>query len=166
MNSNESAPAALIGQFAATHSGDPWYGSSRSKLLDGIDANQAAAHPIPGAHSIWELVLHMAAWTNEVRRRLEGTPPADPLEGDWPPVGPVTREGWIRALASLNRTHTDLRSAIEALAPDRWSEPVGPVRDPALGTGVSVAGMLVGIAQHDAYHTGQVALLRRALGLS
>jgi uncharacterized damage-inducible protein DinB len=108
----------------------------------------------------------MISWTNEVRRRLDGAPPADPIEGDWPAPGPVTAEAWKSALASLERAHTELRSAIDALAPGRWSDPVGPVRDPALGTGVSVAGMLVGIAQHDAYHTGQVALLRRALGIS
>ena len=50
-------------------------------------------------------------------------------------------------------------------AEDRWSEPVGTARDAPLGTGVSFAAMVAGLVQHDAYHGGQIGLLRKALGL-
>ena len=66
---------ALIRQLAATHDGEPWYGSSRMSLLKGLRYTEAAAQPVPGGHSIWALVLHMTAWTNEVRRRVNGQPP-------------------------------------------------------------------------------------------
>ena len=36
--------------------------------------------------------------------------------------------------------------------------------DAPLGTGVSYEGMVSGALQHNAYHGGQVALLRRAAG--
>ena len=65
-------------ELTATLNGDPWYGSAISSILDGIDAKMAAAHPIDGAHSIWELVLHMSAWVNETKRRLEGGPHGTP----------------------------------------------------------------------------------------
>ena len=56
-------------------------------ILDGVTHAQAAAKPIAAAHSIWELVLHIAAWKNEVRRRLSGAPAGEPREGDWPSLG-------------------------------------------------------------------------------
>ena len=39
--------------------GDAWHGPSVLELLAGLSASQAASHPIAGAHSIWELVLHI-----------------------------------------------------------------------------------------------------------
>ena len=58
-------------QFQRAFNGEAWHGPSVLKILDGVTAQQAAAHPIPGAHSIWELTLHIAAWENACRRRLE-----------------------------------------------------------------------------------------------
>jgi hypothetical protein len=48
--------------------GDPWYGAAIMEVLEGITHQQAAARPIPGAHNIWELVLHMTGWVREVTR--------------------------------------------------------------------------------------------------
>jgi hypothetical protein len=36
-------------------------------------------------------------------------------------------------------------------------------RDPALGSGVNHRAMVHGLIQHNAYHSGQIALLRKAL---
>lgn len=155
---------ALIQQLEATEDGDPWYGSARATLLTGLTPHQAAERPIAGGHSVWQL-LHMTSWTNEVRRRLAGQPPSEALEGDWPAVEEVSVDAWDAARRGLEEAHSSLMAAVKALPPARWTDPVGPTREPALGTGVSVAGMLVGLAQHDAYHTGQVVLLRRATGL-
>jgi uncharacterized damage-inducible protein DinB len=154
---------AVVQQLTATHDGDPWYGSSRAVLLEGITAKEAAAHPIPGGHSIWELVLHMTAWTQEVERRLAGNDPSEPEAGDWPAVGAITAARWKAACAALAEAHASLLAAVAALPTDRWTDPVGKIRQPALGTGVTIGGMLVGIAQHDAYHIGQLAILRQAL---
>jgi hypothetical protein len=52
-------------------SGDSWYGSSTPTLLSDISAAQAAARPIEGGHSIWEIVLRMLAWLREVARRQQ-----------------------------------------------------------------------------------------------
>ena len=60
----------IIDQLEREHAGDPWHGSPLSAILDGITAGDAALKPLAGAHSIWELVLHMTAWKREVRRRL------------------------------------------------------------------------------------------------
>jgi uncharacterized damage-inducible protein DinB len=159
----DSTAQSLIQQIQATQAGEPWYGTSRARLLEGLTADQAAAHPIAGGRSIWELVLHMIAWTREVTRRLQGQPVAEPVEGDWPPMPVATAQAWDATQAELAAAHSALVAAVTAMPEARWRQIVGESREPALGTGVDVAGMLVGLAQHDAYHTGQLVIVRRAL---
>ena len=158
-------PDALIQQLSATHSGEPWYGTSREKLLDGVSAKQASFKPVTGGHSIWEQVLHMISWTREVTRRIQGQAPAEPVEGDWPTPKDDSDRGWSETRKKLAEAHQELLAAIRQQPPERWDQPVGAVQDPALGTGVTVLGMLIGLAQHDAYHIGQIGTLRRAAGL-
>jgi len=147
----------------ATLNGDPWYGSAVSNILDGIDAPMAAAHPINGAHSIWELVVHMAAWVNETRRRLEGGPNRAPVEGDWPPVKSTTPEAWTDALAALRRAHEDLARTVEAPEDSSLSRQIGGAQVDAMGNPVTYYQTIIGILQHDTYHAGQIALLKKAL---
>lgn len=156
---------ALIRQMVATHDGEPWYGSSRMSLLKGLRYTEAAAQPVPGGHSIWALVLHMTAWTNEVRRRVNGQAPASPVEGDWPAVTEVSASAWEAARQALANAHQQLVADLKTLPASRWGDAVGDTHNPALGTGLDVEGMVVGLAQHDAYHTGQIATLLRAAGL-
>jgi hypothetical protein len=42
------------------------------EILEGVTAARAAARPIGSAHTIWELVLHIAAWDGAVLRRMGG----------------------------------------------------------------------------------------------
>src|SRR5687768_14704897 len=100
--------ASVLEQLDAAHAGDPWYGSSRTALLAGLTRADAAARPIQGAHSIWELLLHMTSWTREVTRRLAGAAPALPADGDWPDVGEVSDPAWDRTRSDLDAAHAEL----------------------------------------------------------
>lgn len=153
----------LIDELTRSHDREPWHGPSRRALLDGVRAADAGAHPVAGAHSIWELVLHMTAWTREVSRRLHGAPPAEPSEGDWPAVGELTEPRWREACLALDRAHGALLGIMATLPPERLADRVGRTHEPALGTAPTMALMIAGIAEHDAYHCGQVAILKRAL---
>jgi hypothetical protein len=73
----------------------------------------------------------------------------------------VTVSAWERAKSRLAAAHAALLADAARLSLDDLARRVGSVRDPELGTGVTYAGLLVGLAQHDAYHTGQLALVRR-----
>jgi len=150
-------------ELTATMDGDPWYGSAVTTILDGISADKAAAHPITGAHSIWELVVHMTAWTNEVKRRLEGGPHRPPAEGDWPAVRSTSKEAWDEALGALRRAHDDLARTIEAAEDSSLSRQTGGAQVDVMGHAVTYYQTIVGILQHDAYHAGQIALLKKAL---
>lgn len=146
------------------HGGDAWHGPSVLATLEGLGPEDAAARPIAGAHSIWELVLHVASWRGEVAARLGGKSPDLPDEGDWPAVPEVTAESWTAALDRLRASHEQLLAAVRRFDARRLASMVEDAREPALGTGVSFYVTLHGIVQHDAYHAGQIALLRKALG--
>lgn len=154
---------SLRGDLERVHAGDPWHGSSRAAILKGVTASRAAQRPGPGVHSIWELVLHMEAWTREVTRRLRGAIAAEPEMGDWPEVRDTSEGAWNAALRSLEAAHADLLAALDTLPATRFHDRVGDTRDAALGSGVSYAGMLRGLAQHDAYHCGQIAIVKKIL---
>ena len=146
--------------------GHSWHGPSLADVLDGVDARAALARPVPGAHSIWELTHHLTAWTREVTRRLDGEKAGEPREGDWPATPETTGDveaRWRALRDELTAARGALLAAVAAFPPERLNERVGTSDDPAIGEQATFAGMLVGLAEHNAYHGGQITLLRRAL---
>lgn len=154
----------LIDQLERAHAGDPWHGSSRAALLADVTADEARRRPGATVHSIWELVLHMTAWTREVTRRLRGGKAAEPEMGDWPalPAAPDERT-WRAALAALDAAHVAVRETLRDLDASRLTTRVGDERNAALGTGVTFAQTINGLVQHDAYHSGQIAVVKKLL---
>jgi uncharacterized damage-inducible protein DinB len=153
----------ILDELAREHHGDPWHGTPLLHILEGLTAAAASARPIPGGHSIWELVLHITAWKNEVRRRLSGAPAADPEEGDWPDAGEPSERRWQEARQRLQRAHDDLLNTIRALPEEKLYTPTNDPRSKPLGTGVSYYVLLHGIVQHDVYHSGQIAILKKGV---
>jgi uncharacterized damage-inducible protein DinB len=153
---------ALRQDLHQIYDGDPWHGSSIVTVLKGINADVAAKRPIPGAHNIWELVLHMAVWTREVASRVRGADAKDPPE-DWPaPRLSGGEKAWQSAKDDLAAAQKELESAVDAIKPDDLTRWIGDQRDPALGTGLPVGTVIRGLMQHHAYHEGQISLLKRA----
>lgn len=148
----------IADQMRRAEEGDAWHGPSLRELLADVDAGRAATRAVPGAHTIWELVLHVAAARRLVTRRLAGDATPMTPEEDWPPPPPPTAEGWERARESLRSAGAELRAAVEALPPGRLEEPILPGSP-------SVYATLHGVVQHDLYHAGQIAVLRRAAGM-
>ena len=105
----------------------------------------------------------MTAWKNETARRLAGAVACMPIEGDWPEVGDPTDKRWHEALARLESAHANLIAAVKALPEKKLYEPTNDTRSGPLGTGVSHYVLLHGIVQHDVYHAGQIAILKKGL---
>lgn len=138
-------------------SGPVWHGPSLMDLVGDVTAEQAAARPVPGAHSIWELVLHLTSWAEIVRDRLQRAEPVEATpEQDWPPVGDNSPEAWRTAVERLKAAHRELAADVTQLDDSRL---IGRVA----GREYNNLVMLHGVAEHDAYHGGQIAILKRAL---
>jgi uncharacterized damage-inducible protein DinB len=149
--------ARIEDQLRRALEGGAWHGPAVLELLDGVTAEQARAHPIVGAHSIWELVLHLAGTYRLVLRRLRGE--AEPLapDEDWPPPPAPTEESWRASIAALRELNEEARRAVARFAPDRLDQPL--LAEPPYTAWVQ----FVGLTQHDLYHAGQIAILKRAL---
>jgi uncharacterized damage-inducible protein DinB len=151
-----SEVARILDQMDRAFSGDAWHGPSLMSLLDGLPAEDASKHAVANAHSIWELVHHIAAWNAIVKQRLEGEPVEITTERDWPPVWEVSEPAWKRALESLTDSRTRLRGFVAALSDAQLDERCPGVAD-------SRYIVLHGVVQHDLYHAGQIAILKKAL---
>jgi len=145
----------IADQLKRAFEGEAWHGPSVLEIIEGITAHQAAARTFDGTHSIWELVLHIAAWERAILRRLHGDRAQLPTEEDWPAVGTTTDEAWKQAKQALKQGHDNLRAAIAALDDSRLDQPI-------IEGMSSVYVTLHGIVQHDLYHAGQIAILKKA----
>jgi uncharacterized damage-inducible protein DinB len=144
-------------QLKRAYQGEAWHGPSLSELLDGVTAEQAAARPIAGAHSIWELVNHIIAWEQISKRRLEGDAMKNPPdEVNFPPVNDTSESAWQKTLEQLAASNQSLRNAVKQFDDSRLDDLVPEA-------GYSNYFMLHGVIQHDLYHAGQIALLKKAV---
>lgn len=158
-----SVRANLSQRLLAVWNGDPWYGSNSSAILSGITAAEALAHPLPGAQSIWETVLHMVAWTEETNSRLNGGESKPPARGDWPPVTGSTQDEWMAAQGELLAARKALLQSIEASQEESLFLQVPKKGETAHASGATRAHTVNGLADHDVYHLGQIALLKKSL---
>ena len=148
----------LEDQLRCSFEGEAWHGPAVLEVLEGVDADQAAARPIAGAHSIWELALHLAGTYRLVLRRLGGDGAQLLPQDDWPPLPVVTPENWSDTVEVLRQLNLDLRRAVRAFAPERLDAPL------VAESPYTAYTQFIGVTQHDLYHAGQIALLKRALG--
>lgn len=146
------------------YEGNAWHGPSVLDALRGVTAAQAAARPVAGAHTIHELTHHMAAWIGEVNSRLRGNRAGSPADGDFPPPAtPLDEATWSAVLANLSRRHMELMETVAAFDESRLADPVDPAEPPDEQHPRTFHALIQGLVQHNAYHAGQVMLLRRAI---
>lgn len=150
----------IADQLVSTLNGEAWYGDSVQKILEGVTAERALSHPIPSAHSIWELVHHLDAWCKFANGAVQGVPipgwPDMPQELDFPPVVAKDEEGWHMAVRSLFANHLKLVDAIKEFSDVRLEETVP-------GRPYKFYRLFHSTIQHAVYHAGQIALLKKAL---
>jgi len=147
-------------QFRRAFEGEAWHGPSVLSLVEGVTAEQAAAHPVAGAHSIWELVLHIEAWERACKRRLQGDRAQLSTEEDWAIVSDHSEAAWEKAKQKMIETHADLIDAIGSLDESRLDKPI--IDDPTIPFSSTYVTLHGGV-QHDLYHAGQIAIIKKAL---
>src|SRR5215471_8572942 len=96
----------LAKHIQRTVKGPMWHGAALGALLEGVTDAQASARPIPGAHTIWEIVLHVTAWSDIARARVHGDRLGDPSpDEDWPPVTSTSEADWTVLLRRMSDSH-------------------------------------------------------------
>jgi uncharacterized damage-inducible protein DinB len=150
----------IVEQLKCAFDGEAWHGPALMEILEGVDVKTAAAQPVRGAHSIWELVLHVAAWEQAIRTRMvERRALQLNDEQNFPSVRDVSEGAWRQALETLRRGHAELIAAVSGISDSQLGEQVP-------GKPYDIRFMLMGAAQHAAYHGGQIALLKKHSAVS
>jgi uncharacterized damage-inducible protein DinB len=148
--------AGIADQLQRAFYGSAWHGPAVMELLEDLDATTAAAKPLRNVHSIWELLLHVAVWDAAALVRLSGSKCQPEGEANFPPVSKASETAWRRTVSDAKRTHDRLVKTVSGLSEQRLRERVP-------GKRYNFYHMLHGIAQHELYHAGQIAILKKAL---
>ena len=137
---------------------DCWSGPSLLEVLDGVDHKMASAKPIPNAHTIWEIVMHLIAGQSLMLRMVQGDIAQRVAVGDWwYDVPKPTKANWTATLARLKKQEKELQKAVAKFPDDRLETPL-------VEGGRSAYNNLHGHVQHTLYHAGQILMLKKALG--
>ncbi|MFK7922783.1 MAG: DinB family protein [Bacteroidia bacterium] len=155
MKEKETVRIAQQMQFA--QDGAAWHGPNLEEILRGISAEQAAAHPIAEAHSIWELVLHIIAWREFGMKMLAGEGSYDPdkdMSLNFPVIPAVKAANWELAKDQLRESSVRLGAKLKSYDDEKLVERVP-------GRKYDFYKLMHGIVQHDLYHAGQLILLKK-----
>lgn len=146
----------IVEQMRLAFEGGAWHGPAVLDVLKGVDARMASSPSVVGAHTIWELVLHLSATQDILLRRIRGQDAGLSDDDFWEPVPKATEENWQATLDQLVRQDRDLRAAVAAFPEDRLDQKLMP-------SGTTTAYTTFhGHIQHTTYHAGQIALLKKA----
>jgi len=147
----------LADQLRRSCFGEAWHGPSLQDILDGMTAEQARLRIAPQTHNIWELVLHVTCWNELAASALNGTPlPDGPESLSWPPIEDTSNAAWEKALERMEQAVVAFKEAAERLD-DKGLEDIVP------GRPYDMYYLLSGVTQHNLYHAGQMALIKKAL---
>jgi uncharacterized damage-inducible protein DinB len=128
------------------------------RALANVSAELRTKRPGPGQHSVWEELEHLRLAQEDILRYTldpKWTSPEFP-SGYWPAKPDrVSEQEWSR---SVSRFLSDLDVACQ-LVHDR--ELTAPIPH---GEGRTYLRQVLLIADHNAYHLGQVVQIRKALG--
>jgi uncharacterized damage-inducible protein DinB len=144
-------------QLKRSLEGEAWHGPALEELLVDVTAERAAAKPAPSVHSVWEIVLHIISTQRLVCERLQGKPTVLPVEEDWPLITDQNEAAWTGIKRQLREVNERLRQAIRLLDESRLEEPIGEGFS-------SIYVTLHGTVQHNLYHAGQIAVLKKGFG--
>jgi hypothetical protein len=147
----------IADQLRRAFSDDAWHGPALNELLADVTEDQASTRPLPSAHSIWELTLHIELWAHAALEATKGTsmPKLYNPPRDWPSAG-KSASAWTSTRERLFASGEQLAQAIEGFGDERLQEIV-PGRE------YDFYHLFHGIVQHSLYHGGQIAILKRAV---
>ena len=146
----------IADQLERSLRGTAWHGPSLMEILGDVTADEAQQRPVREAHSMAELVAHITAWIEAATRGLDGTAVELTPAEDWPAV--AQNYDWSQAVEALRHAATRLADRARALDDAALDQRVH-----GSGRRYPAYGLLHGVVQHNLYHAGQLALLKKAI---
>lgn len=150
----------LLGQFAVCYDKNAWFVAIKN-ALDGVTAEQAAWKPAGVDNSIWEIVSHLNFYNYAYVERFKSLTYeylVDDNDATFTAAEGATDAAWAAEVARFDAILTEFRELIEAADESKFDEPVSN-ENPA-----KWKVLISNINTHNAYHGGQILLLRKLQG--
>lgn len=144
----------ILEHYNAVLNGEPWHGDPIWQILESVSVGQACARPLPKAHTIWEIVMHMTFWESVVIMRLAGERAGLVEELNFPAMPIPSEESWRKTLDEFRHSNESFRRSLQQLDPAR-------LHDLSAAGKRTFYGEAHGIIEHHVYHAGQIALLQK-----
>lgn len=136
----------------------PWTEITLTALLEDITPEMAAAHPVPGANSIWQLVQHCLGWRQNVLLKLQGAVFTSPEDNYLSEPKDISAKAWSDLLIALRDNEKLWQSYLLNLAPEQLDKGYAPAQN-----AFTQYEVIHGILHHDNYHFGQILILKKIL---
>ena len=149
---------SIIKNLENTLTSQPWFGRAVYILLDEIDETKVSVKPNDSEHSLIELLWHMNTWAGFTLANLENKSSQELKaieENDWRTIDPV-KHSWKNGLKELKSIHKRISDILNSKE-DLFLKDMVPNRQ------YNFRFMLNGLIQHNIYHAGQVAYLKKLL---
>ncbi|MCU1350169.1 MAG: DinB superfamily protein [Acidobacteria bacterium] len=140
----------FIDRLNALFDGEETHGATLRGLLDGVSEEQARRH-IGDVHSILEIVVHIGRWMDVVADRLRGEAIDSTTVADW---SDTTKQSWPATIEELERAQSRLLDGVARTSPEALDRPIA-------GKDYTARVALEMVMNHNVYHTGQIALLKK-----
>jgi uncharacterized damage-inducible protein DinB len=136
------------------------------ECIQDLSAEAAVRQPPGFAHSIWQLVCHMNYWMEYELKRIGGQRPVYPVHAaeSWLAPSPAGEAEWRHAQEQLAMLIQDFVT-LAGSGPRELEREIEAIHTSETECSSSVEAVLWQMVAHNSYHTGQIAQLRRALGL-
>lgn len=147
----------VLEQVDRSYAGDAWHGPSIAEAFEGVDVKTAMARVPSCAHTIAELAVHLEYVQDAVLKRLEGRGRLTTEADCWPALPhPFTESEWSALQQRIREGAAALGRAIAAFPAARLDQPL-------VEGGSSASMNMHGQAQHNAYHAGQIMLMKKLI---
>ena len=131
------------------------------KAVAGIPADKRAVRPAGFEHSAWDLVEHLRIAQADILDFCLNPKYSHDLAwpGDyWPKSGPKNDEAWNASLEAFTRDREAMKKVAKETEDLDAPVPTGKPNQTYLRA-------ILLLADHNAYHVGQLVAVRRALGI-
>lgn len=147
----------LIREFKTIYNGSPWLGNSIKSVLEGIAPEKALETPLREVNCIAGLVSHMITWRMLLIKRMENDDTYDVNQEEsfnYSNYGSTSTEIWNHLLNRLDETQNKIVDLLASQQEDFLNKKV------ARRT-YDFRHLTHGVIQHDIYHMGQIAILKK-----
>lgn len=149
----------LLHELNITYAKEDWFPALKV-ALEGVTAEEASWRATGVAsNTIWETVNHLIYYKSRLLEQLQGGTPnysvSDNTATFYTKDPVISDEAWEDSKSRLEAIHQGFIEVLQTKSDEDFDKPI--IKNPL---GITLTSIIL----HDAYHTGQIVLLRKLQG--